>query len=673
MVLDSRKGPALTDRDSLVLAEFENKTGEGVFDGSLRQALAIQLEQSPYLQIVPDDRMRTVLTLMGRSRDERLTGALAQEACKREGVKAMLGGTIRRLGPRYVIDLEALNCHTGQVLAREQMEAANHETVLKALGEGAASLRRKLGESLASIQKFDRPAEEITTSSLEALNFFAAGQKTRAREGDDGALPLFRKAVELDPDFALAHVILSAIYANKGEGPLAQEHARKAYQLRDRVSAREQAYIEMRYHINYTGDVGKTIETLKAWSFAYPRDWTPRNALGDLYNTLGDPERAVPLAEEALRLNPDNYLIYDTAQYAYLALNRFREADATYDRAVARKVDGMSLHFMRWISAFAQGDEAVQRRESEWATGTPAEAWMRGLEASGPGSRGKMRRSRELARESVATALRLDMKNAAGQQTMFAAAREAYTGNADLARRGIDESLALHRGPGQLLIAAELFARIGDAARAQALLDEAVRLVPSTNTRFHAISVAPARAAIELARNAPARAVEALKVSIPYERGRIIVADLRGRAYLRLGRPAEAAAEFRKILDHHGLDSNEVLFALAHVGLARSADAAGDTATSRRAYEDFLTLWKDADPDVPILKQVQEEYRRVGPQATLGTPAARKAAARARLRSAGGPRTRTGLAAPGRTSSPGPPTRGRGASRARAARTRRTS
>jgi tetratricopeptide (TPR) repeat protein len=612
LLVPSRRAPAITDRDSLVLADFVNTTGEAVFDGTLRQALAVQLEQSPYLHILPDERVHKALTLMGRSTDERLTRPLALEVCEREGAKAMLAGGISRLGTNYVLDLEAVNCRTGDSLAREQKEAGRREQVLRTLGRAAGSLREKLGESLASIQKFDRPAEEATTASLEALRAYGAAQEQRLKGGDLSAVPLYKQAVELDPDFALAHARLGAIYGNFGAVALAREHARKAFELKDRVSERERLYIGYHYHDKVTGDIRQAIETLEVFRHTYPRDFTPLNNLSVAYSETGEAEKALETAQAALRVEPKNPLPYVNVCGAYQKLGRWDEAKAVCEQAAARKVDTMSTHFSLFQIAFVQGDEAAMRRELAWAAGKPDGPVLQGAEASVAAHRGQFRRARDLWQRTLEFATRSGLEQIAARIMTNEAGLEVAAGNPILARQKVSDALAVDRSPEVLVLAATITAAAGDASRAQALADEAARQIPPTHTLFQARDLPAARAAIELARKAPDKALEALKPAAPYQRGHFGIAHLRGRAYLDLGRPAEAASEFQRVLDNRGFGPADFLYPLAYLGLARSAAAAGDKARARSVYQDLLTLWKDADPDLPVFKEAQEEYRKLG-------------------------------------------------------------
>jgi tetratricopeptide (TPR) repeat protein len=614
-LLNTRRAPALTERDSVVLADFANTTGEPVFDGTLRQALAVQIEQSPFMHVVPDQRVRRALRLMGRSSDEPLTNALAREVCEREGVKAMLAGSIASLGRNYVIGLQATNCRTGDSLAHEQLEVDGREKVLQAVGQAASALRGKLGESLASIQKFDRPAEDATTSSLEALKAYSLAEDTRARRSGLESVPFYKKAIELDPNFALAHARLGVVYGNLGEQEMSKEYIGKAFALRDRVSEREKLYLEQHYYRSITGEIDKNIEVLELHRRTYPRDFTPSNNLMVAYLTIGEREKALAAAQEAMRLEP-NILTIGNLAGAYRLVGRWEEAKATCRNAAAQKLDGMTCHRELYWVAFLEDDQAEMQRQVEWARGNAEEYSMRVLEASASAARGRFRASRELTREGFDMAMRRGFRQAAAFTWALLAVNEALAGNASLARRKVAEALALDRSPELLIFASSILALAGDVAQASSLAEQAERRMPPAHTMFHAVDLPSARATIELAHGAPERALETLKPVAPYERGRgAFSLYLRGQAHLAAGRGQEASAAFQKLTDDvgdGGAYAVSLIRPLARVGLARAAALAGDVGRSRRAYEEFLAFWKDADLDVPILVQAKAEYAKLG-------------------------------------------------------------
>jgi len=621
LLLNSRRAPALTERDSIVLADFVNTTGEPVFDGTLRRALAVQMEQSPYLHVVDDEQTRRVLRLMGRSPDESLTHAVAREVCERGGVKAMLAGSIASLGRNYVIDLQATNCRTGNSLAREQREAESRENVIQTLGHAASALRGKLGESMASIQKFDTPADDATTSSLEALKAYSLAEDMRARTSGLDSIPFYKKAIELDPNFAVALARLGVVYSNSAEQELAKEYSKKAFALRDRVSEHERLYIDTHYYRHVTGELDKEIETLELYRRTYPRDFTPSNSLAVLYIMLGQPEKALASAQDAAQLEPNHVLPHGTLAFAYRRLGRWDEAKAICQSAAAQKVDSASCHRELYRVAVIQGDEAEMQRQVDWAHGNAEEHSMRRLEASVAALRGRFTAARELAREGIDMAMRQKLKQSAAVSLALLGLYEAYVGNASLAKKIIAEALAIDRSGERLIVAAHVLGISGDAVQASALVEEANRKMPSTHTLFHAIDLPVAQAAIHLARGAPAKSLDALKPGAPYERGRFGVYGglyLRALAHLEAGHGPQAASDFESILHDKGAGGGGPVVAipiwpaLARLGLARAAALSGDVAKSRRAYQDFLALWKDADPDVPILIQAKAEYAKLG-------------------------------------------------------------
>jgi tetratricopeptide (TPR) repeat protein len=613
LILNSRRAPALTERDSLVLADFVNTTGEPVFDGTLRQALAVQVEQSPYLHVVGDESVRKTLRLMGRPPDERLTNVLAREVCERDGVKAMLSGSISRIGTSYVVNLEATNCRTGDSLAREQREAESREKVLSALGQAASSLRRKVGESLASIEKFDTPIHDATTSSLEALKAFSLGEEQRDRGSEPEAIPFYKKAVELDPNFALAFARLGTIHLNMGEIGLSREYHKKAFALRERVSEHERLYIDHHYYGTVLGDLRRYVETMELYRRTYPRDATPAINLSGTYVVIGEMEKALEVAQDAIRLEPNQPLSHEALVEAYLRLGRWDEAKVVGQRAIGQKTDSSNTHEFLYAIAFVHGNEGEMRRQVEWARGRPQEVRMRTLEAAVAAFQGRLKQSRELARDARDMALRSELKEIAATNLLSTARQELLAGETAFAKRTATEALALSRGPRNVIGVSQVLGLAGDAVQAEALADEATRqMQQSTATLFHAIALPAARAAIELGRNAPEKAIEALKPAVPYERGRFLIPYLRGLAHLKAGHGAEAAAEFQRILDNRGWDPTSFFYPMAQLGLARAGALAGDAPKSRRAYQDFLALWKDADPDVPILIQAKAEYAKVG-------------------------------------------------------------
>jgi serine/threonine protein kinase/tetratricopeptide (TPR) repeat protein len=613
LLMQRGKVQALTERDTVLLADFVNTTGDPVFDGTLKQALAVQLEQSPFLNLLSEERVHTTLGFMGRPVDERVTPTLAREICQREGVKAVLSGSIESLGSHYVVALNAVNCVTGDSLAREQAEAARKEEVLGALGKAATSLRGKLGESLASVQKFDAPVEEATTSSLEALRAFSQGEQARLR-GEAESLPFFERAVELDPNFALAYARLGTVYNNVGETERSIDYLTEAFERRDRVSQRERFYIEQHYYESVPGDLDQDIRTLETWKQAYPRDSVPYINLASVYNfNLPRFDRAIELATEAMRLEPNWHWPYDQLAGAHLGMNRLDEAGAVAEKAVALKADSMNAHVVLFNIAFVHGDQAGMTRQIEWARGKPGENLMLAARAGAAAFRGRLGEARTLWREAVEVARRGNLTEAIAYLDAYQAVVESAFGNAAAAREACARAIAASRSRTVLPTAALALAWSGEAARAQALVEELRKRFPD-DTLLKVVYLPLVEAGIETNRGAPAKAIDALDPARPYELG--LAQDFwplyaRGQAQLRARAGADAAAQFQKILDHRGVGPSSPFYALAQLGLARGASLSGDAAKSRRAYQDFLALWKDADPDVPILKEAQQEYARL--------------------------------------------------------------
>ena len=608
-----RTAKALTESDSILLADFVNTTGDSVFDGTLKQALAMKLEESPFLNIVPEQRVRKTLGLMGRPADERVTPTIGQEICQRQGTKAMMTGEIAGLGSQYVITLNAVNCQTGDSLAREQVQAAGKEEVLAALGQAASRLRGKLGESLSSIEKYDKPIVEATTSSLEALKAFSLGDAQRYKGAELQSIPFFQRAVELDPNFAMAYARLGTTHGNLGRSEASIEYHKKAFELRDRASEPERLYITSWYYWRVTGEINKAKETYELWKQTYPRDVTPYSNLAALYVSMGQYDKALGLAQEALRLAPDSVFTYNILVLVYMGLNHFEEAKAVCEKASAREIEGFPCHIGFYQIAFVQGDANSMQREVEWFADSPVNFFGLALQGATAAYAGRLQRAREFGRQAVALLRRGGANELAAGFTGFAAVTEAEFGNARQAREQTAAALAIARSRDVMTIAALVLARAGDLGQAQGLADELAESFPK-DTLLHARGLPIIRAAIELQRDNPAEAIELLQSAAPYELGGgggLAAIYVRGQAYLSAGRGAEAAAEFQKILDHRGVDPLSILSPLARLGLARAHAQAGETPQARRAYQDFLALWKDADPDIPILKEAQAEYAKL--------------------------------------------------------------
>jgi eukaryotic-like serine/threonine-protein kinase len=609
----TRKVRPLTEKDTILLADFVNTTGDAVFDDTLKQALAVQLQQSPFLNVLPQERVREALRYMGRSPDERIVSEVGRELCEREGVKAMITGTISALGSHYVITLDSTNCHTGDSLAKQQIEAVNKEEVLKMLGEAAKKLRSDLGETLSSIQQYGTPVEAATTSSLEALKVFALGEAAKARAAELDAIPLYERAIELDPNFALAYGRLGAIYNNFAEEERSQQYLTEAFARRDRVSEREKLYIEALYYSIVTQEIEKDVKALQLWKETYTRDWYPHVALASDFNDLGQFENAVVEGQEALRLNSRHFLPYNNLARAYMGLNRFEEAKTIVEKALALGFDSGGYHSGLFAIGFIRGDRAAMERQVAWAKGKAAEHFSLLDQATAAASVGQIRKAQDLLHAGVEIALRGHFQEGAALLTSIEASVAADFGLNGLALERANAALALAHGPGVKGLLAETFADSGNAKRSEQLAEDLAKKYP-LSTWVNKLQVPVSRAAVETRQNHPERALDLLRITMPYELGGVAhfrPPYRRGLAYLELQKGAEAAAEFQKILDHPGVDPLNGTRSLAHLGLARAYVLTGESGKSRNAYQDFFALWKDADPDIPILKQAKAEYAKL--------------------------------------------------------------
>jgi tetratricopeptide (TPR) repeat protein/predicted Ser/Thr protein kinase len=611
----SRSASALTEKDTVVLADFVNTTGDAVFDGTLKQALAVQLEQSPYLNLLPESRIREALRFMGRQPDERISNDVAREICVREGAKAMLTGSIASLGTHYVITVSALNAQSGDVLAREETEAESKEQVLKSLDRTASSLRSKLGESLGSVQKFATPLEQATTSSLEALQAFSLGEAEHLRIDDAKAIPYLKRAVELDPNFAMANATLGVAYNNLTQQDLGDSFITKAFDLKERASERERLYISSHYYDIVTGDVDKAIEIYEQWVQTYPRDTAPRDNLSLRYSAIGQQEKALASSSEAMRIDPKDSYSYQNVADAYERLNRFDEARAVAEKAVARE-SGPSPHLTLFDLAFIRGDEAAERHELEAAAGRPDEPIMLLFKAQAECSRGRVQAARAAYAQSESASERLGYKEFSGVVLAIQAGCEAELGDLPEARQKISQALSVSEDRNTRGIVMGVLARTGDTARSQKMAEELVRQYP-TDTLLNKVFVPLARATGDLQRNQLEQAVTRLDVAMPYEFGSgpgtagYSVNFIRGEAFLRLQQGTKAAAEYQKILDHRGTDPLDVSYNLSHLGLGRAQALQGNTTAAKSAYQDFFAAWKDADSDLPVLKQAKVEYEKL--------------------------------------------------------------
>ena len=609
----SRKAHALTDKDTIVLAEFTNTTGDEVFDGTLRQGLSVQLEQSPFLSMISDQQILQTLRMMGQPPDVRLTPQITQEVCQRNNGAAVLEGSIVQFGTQYNLILRAVNCSSGESLASTEAQAGDKNHVLDALGKVATEIRGKLGESLSTVQNFDTPLEQATTPSLEALKALSSGFKVFSTDGPAAAIPFYRQAIELDPNFAFAYALLGRAYGEIGESGSAADYTRKAYELRERTSEVEKYFISASFNVAVTGNLEKAEQTCKLCIQAYPRSWMPHDFLSALiYPVMGQYEKAAEHGREAVRLNPDFPISYDNLMASYIALNRLDEAKATYEQAPGRIHD--FFHWHLYEIAFLKNDAEGMEQQVAWATNKPGvEDQLLGLEADTAAYAGRLRKAREFSRLALASAERAEEKEAAAAYETDAALREALFGNPGAARQRVAAALRLSTGRDIQYAAALALALAADAAQAQSLADELGRRFREDSlVRFAYLPTLHAQ--IALNRNDPLEAIQVLQTADAYEKGAaayLYPAYVRGESYLAAHQGEEAAAEFQKILDHRGVVVNAPIGALAHLQLGRAYALQGDDAKARVAYQDFLTLWGVADSDIPILKEAKAEYAKI--------------------------------------------------------------
>jgi tetratricopeptide (TPR) repeat protein len=602
--------PVLTEQDTILLADFVNTTGETIFDGTLKQGLAVQLQQSPFLNLFPEVRVRQTLRLMGRSPDERVSAEIGREICQRQGLKAVIIGTIAPLGSQYVITLETLNGRTGEIVASEQTEAESKEQILKALGKAASRLREKLGESLSSIQKFDAPLE-VTTSSLEALKMFSMGVEQTQNGKFLEAIPLYKHAVVLDPDFAYAYGSLAVNYNNTRQPKLAAENATRAFQLQGRMSELEKLRITSFYYAFVTGEIDKGIDALELYRATYPRDERGPLNLSDRYGTIGQFEKSVTKAREALLLNPNNAIGYWNLADSLTRLNRFAEARETCEHAISQNLETTALHTFLYQIAFVNGDREAMQQQLSWANGKPDEYAGLDWQAGAAAFAGHWRQSQDFSRRAVDLATRSDAKEVAARYAAEAALRSAVCGQCADTRTAVKQALALESNQISLARSALALALCGETSQSQLLIDELVKHYPK-DTLINGLWLPTVKAALEVQRNNPAQAIRLLESARRFEAAAEFWPQyVRGLAYSKGNEAAEAAAEFQKILDHRGEAALSALYPLAHLYQARALALQGDKLKARRQYEDFLASWKDADADLPVWIEARAEYNRL--------------------------------------------------------------
>jgi eukaryotic-like serine/threonine-protein kinase len=621
----------LTDKDTIVLADFANSTGDAVFDDTLKTALTVSLRQSPFLNVLSDGEVVKTLKLMTRPANTKLTPEVARELCQRAGSKAYLAGSIGSLGSEYVLGLKAVNCQNGDTLAQAQVTAAAKEKVLDLLGEAASKLRGELGESLATVQKFDVPLEQATTSSLEALKAYSLGQKANHEKSFAAALPYYQRAIELDPSFAIGYSAVGSVYASLGEMGRASEYYTKAFQLREHSSEREKLTITASYYQLVTGELDKAGETFQEKIDSYPRETSGYNVLGLVYSQHGQYEKAREVTREAVRLGPDQAGPYGNLTNYTVALQRFDDARQVIHEAWARKLDNPMFHNALYAMAALGQDSAGMAEQQQWYAGSPDyENWGLALASDTAAYGGHLVKARELTKRAVDSAIRVDSKEDGAVWQANAALHQAGFGDSTEARRSAAEALKLApTSPGVESEAALAFAMTGDTARAESLAQDLGKRYP-LDTQMQSLWLPPIQAQLALDRKSPASALNILQASSNIEFGSIAFLNnisclyptyVRGEAYLAAGQGSAAAAEFQKILDHSGIVWNCWTGALAHLGVARAdalqsknlqgADADAARVRALTAYKDFLTLWKDADPDIPVLKQAKAEYAKL--------------------------------------------------------------
>jgi serine/threonine protein kinase/Tfp pilus assembly protein PilF len=610
----------LTNKDTMVLADFTNTTGDPVFDGALRQGLSAQLDQSPFLSLISDQRIAQTLSLMSQPKQTRLTPELTREICQRTASAATIEGSISNLGSQYVLGLKAVNCRTGDVLSDEQVTTNGKEQVLEALGKASAMLRGKLGESLASVQKYDAPPENVTTSSLEALQAYTLGNQTMDVANDYSAsLPLFERAISLDPKFAMAYLRLGECYQPLSEPERSAEFTRKAYELRERASESEKLAITSFYELVVTGNLEAARSSYQSWAQTYPRDQEPQESLWITYTFMGDYEKANAAAQQALKLNSGSGNNYVNLAYSYQWINQLQQAEATVRESRAHSIDSPWLPLVLYNVYFLQHDPAAMERQVSSAMGkTGIEDQILFLESETGANGGEFAKSRELVRRAIDAAQRIGEKETAAEYQAHGAIREAFVGNLDFAKQEAHAAIAQASGRQVAALSAITLGLTGDPAQAERLAADLTKRFPEdTIQQFNYLPMI--RAAIALRSADATRAIATLAAATPYELAQtntsftiaLYPVYLRGVAYLAAKQGPAAATEFQKILNHSGVVGNQPIGSLAHLGLARAYTLSADNAKAKASYEDFFALWKDADPDIPVLKQAKAEYAKL--------------------------------------------------------------
>jgi eukaryotic-like serine/threonine-protein kinase len=613
----SAQAARITDKDSIVIADFANSTGDTIFDDALKQGLSTALHQSPYLNILSDDKVGTNLKLMTRPANTVLTPDLAREVCQRTGSKAYIAGAIALLGTDYVLGLKAVNCRTGDTLAQEQVTAPSKERVIAALGEASRTLRAELGESLSTVQQYDVPLEQATTSSLEALKAYSLGKREALAASYLSAIPFYKRAIELDPNFAMAYARMGQAYANSTQNELAVQSVKQAFERRDRASEAEKFYIATRYYQLVNKDIEKRIEILQVWKRMYPREPAAHNDLGSEYTDIGKFSEALSEGQATVELEPNAHTAYEILGVAYLGLNRFEDAKATRQKEIALKIDYHWSHVDLYGIAFFENDAAGMQRELDWSKDNKYDFFMQGTRAQLEASIGKLQTAREASSLAIEKAQEAGFADVAKSMAVDADLMELMVGNPlrmSAATRGAAAKVGNQHG---LISAGRIYAITGEARHANSIADELIKRTP-TGTYVSRVWAPSILAQLEISRGNPQRALDLLQAAAPYEFGckaQNWPNYVRGLAFLRAGRSQEAAAEFEKILAHRGVTLSgsvaPLAYSLSHLQLARARVMTGDINGAKTAYKDFLTLWKDADADVPMLKQAKAELAKL--------------------------------------------------------------
>ena len=609
-LLYTKRERVLTEKDAILLTDFVNTTADPVWDVTLKKALAVDLEQSPYLNVLPEAKARQTLRFMGRASDDRINLEIGREICRRAGIKAMLAGTIATMGPRYVLTLEALNASTGEVLARAEGQAASKDDVLNALHQADSQLRNKLGESLASVQRYDKKLSEATTSSLDALEAFTMADMKHAGGDEMGALPEYQRAVKLDPNFATAYARLGTVYNNLGQSALSEENRKHAFELRDRASEREKLYIMSHYYAD-SGQFEKGITALELYEQTYPRDSIPANNLANIYNQLAQFANALDKARKAVELEPDSISGYANLAIAYAGLNRMEEAKATVLAGLKRAPNNGILHSILAGIAWNQNDAAGMERELAAAEGGGPDGQLLSLNmrAALAAGHGQFKQMRELIGKMQGAANQNRLQEAVAGADAQRAVWEALVGFSALARQTSDRALRGDPSTHVSLTAAISLALIRQDDRALKIAGDAALERPF-DTLVQFVTIPTVKAIVAMNHAQPAKSIDLLDGAMVYARANPEVLYARGMAYLQEKKGTEAAEEFQRAINNRNVSIDPVS-SLAKLGLARAYALQGDKANSRMAYQDFLALWKDADPDVPLLKQAKAEYQTV--------------------------------------------------------------